>query len=107
MPRWLSAGMRPWRAIRWRAEAKFFMETRQPIVIAPELSEITVEDWRDKKTKWTVKLVKGVADITTEHGLLAQGGVYRLSGGGKSLVFRIGKEATDAPLPLLKRAIRF
>ena len=88
-------------------EAKFALQTRQPIVIAPELAVITVEDWRDKKTKWSVNVVDGIADITADGKMLDQGGVYRLVGGGKTLIFRIGKEATDAPLPLLKRVIRF
>nr|WP_298685364.1 hypothetical protein [uncultured Dongia sp.] len=89
------------------AEAKFALQTRRPIVIVPDLTEITVEDWRDKKTKWSVKVMNGIADITADRKMLDQGGVYRLVGGGKTLIFRIGKEATDAPLPLLKRVIRF
>lgn len=89
------------------AEAKFRMDTRQPIVIAPDLTEVTIEDWRDKKVKWSVKVVNGIADLTADHEMLAQGGVYRLVGKGRTLIFRIGKEATDAPLPLLKRVIRF
>lgn len=89
------------------AQAKFVMETRQPLVIAPALNEITLEDLRHAGTKWSVKVAKGIADLTADHKLLDQGGVYRLMGGGRELIFRVGKEATDAPLPLLKRVIRF
>jgi hypothetical protein len=89
------------------AEAEFVMETRQPLVIAPNLDEILIEDRRHTGTTWSVKVVKGIADLTADRKALDQGGVYRLVGGGKTLVFRIGKEATDAPLPLLKRVIRF
>lgn len=89
------------------AQAKFVMDTRQPLVIVPNLAEITIEDLRHVGTKWSVKVVRGVADLTADRKALEQGGVYRLVGGGRALIFRIGKEATDAPLPLLKRVIRF
>lgn len=87
---------------------KFVMETQQPLVIAPGLQEITVEDMReDHQAIWSVKVVDGVADLTDGREVLAKGGRYRLTGAGKSVVFQIGKEATEAPLPLLKRVIRF
>lgn len=89
------------------AQAKFVLETRQPVVIAPDLTEITVEDLRRPGTKWLVKVVKGIANLAIGSQVLDQGGVYRLTGSGKTLIFRIGREATDAPLPLLKRVIRF
>lgn len=85
---------------------KFVIETRQPLVIAPDLKEILVEELRDNGQKWTVKVVKGVADITAGRNTLDLAGRYQLSGGGRSLIFRVGKEATDAKLPLLQRAIR-
>lgn len=88
------------------AEAKFLLDTRQPIVVAPGLTEILVENRRKPSIKWSVKVVDGVADITRAHGLLDQGGVYRIVSGSRSVIFRIGKEATDAPMPLLKRLIR-
>jgi hypothetical protein len=85
---------------------KFIAETRQPLVIAPDLKDVTIEDMEQVGAKRTVRFVKGIADLTAEHAILRQGGLYRLSGGGRTLVFRVGKEATDAPLPLLKRVIR-
>jgi hypothetical protein len=89
------------------AEAKFAMATRHPIVIAPDLQEVTIEDRHDPKHQWRVKIVDGIAALTDEASPLEKGGVYRLTGGGRSLTFRIGREATDAPLPILKRIIRF
>ena len=89
------------------AQAKFVTATRQPLVIAPDLNEVTLEDLRHVGTKWSVKVVKGIADLTADREPLDQGGVYRVLGGGKALTFRVGKEATAAPLPLLKRVIRF
>jgi hypothetical protein len=86
---------------------KFIAETRQPLVIAPDLKDITIEDVEREGAKRTVKFVNGIADLTADHAVLRQGGLYRLSGGGRTLVFRVGKEATDAPLPLLMRVIRF
>lgn len=89
------------------AEAKFVMSTRLPLVFAPDLDSMTVEDLRHPGRHWSVKFRKGVADITAGREPLERGGVYRLVAGERSLAFRIGKEATDAPLPLLQRAIRF
>ncbi len=88
------------------AEAKFLLDTRQPIVLAPGIAEITVENRRNPSIKWSVKLVDGVADITRGHGLLDQGGVYRIVSGQRSVIFRVGKEASDAPMPILKRLVR-
>ena len=88
------------------AEAKFRMDTRQPLVMAPGLTEVTVENRRRPSVKWSVKVLDGIADITQDHGLLDQGGVYKITAGTDSVVFLVGKEATDAPLPILKRLIR-
>jgi hypothetical protein len=85
---------------------KFRMETRQPLVIAPSLHEVTLEQIEPMPSHRVVKVVKGVADLTAGRNLLDKGALYRLSGGGKIVVFRIGKEATDAPVPVLQRAIR-
>ncbi len=86
---------------------KFLIDARLPIVIAPELDEIVLEQLEHKKSRRTVKVVNGVAELAATTAPLDKGGLYRLSGGGRSLLFRVGKEATDAPLPLLQRAIRF
>jgi hypothetical protein len=86
--------------------AEFLLDTRQPLVIAPHLKTVKLEDLRHSGKVRSVKVVRGVADLTAEFGLLDQGGLYRLSGGDKSVVFLVGKEATDAPLPILQRAIR-
>jgi hypothetical protein len=85
---------------------KFRLETRQPLVIAPSLHEVTLEQIEPMPSHRVVKVVKGVADLTAGRNLLDKGALYRLSGGGKIVVFRIGKEATDAPVPVLQRAIR-
>ncbi|WP_374374999.1 hypothetical protein [Dongia sp.] len=89
------------------AEAKFALATRHPIVIAPDLQEITIEDRHNPGHLRRIKIVDGIAALTDEANPLDKGGVYRLEGGGRSLTFRIGREATDAPLPILKRVIRF
>ncbi|WP_374311910.1 hypothetical protein [Dongia sp.] len=86
--------------------AKFLMDSRQPLVIAPHLKTVKLEDLRHPGKVSSITVVNGVADLTAESGLLDQGGLYQLSGGGKSVVFLVGKEATDAPLPILQRAIR-
>lgn len=84
----------------------FLLVTRQPIVIAPEVGEVILEQLEKKQSTRTFKVTKGVADLTVDYGPLDQGGLYRLTAGGKVVTFRVGKEATDAPLPLLKRVIR-
>lgn len=89
------------------AEAKFAMATRHPIVIAPDLAEITIENRHNPGPLRRIKIIDGIAALTDEATPLDKGGVYRLEGGGRSLTFRIGREATDAPLPILKRIIRF
>lgn len=84
----------------------FLLTTLQPIVIAPDVSEVTLEQLEHKQSVRKVKVVKGIADLTAEHGLLDQGGLYRLTAGDKVIKFRVGKEATDNPMPILQRAIR-
>jgi hypothetical protein len=84
----------------------FLLNTRQPIVIAPGIAEVTLEQLEKTKSSRRVKVVKGIADLTAEHGLLDQGGLYRLTAGAKVVKFRVGKEATDNPMPILQRAIR-
>ncbi len=86
--------------------AAFMMDTRQPLLIAPGHATVAMSDLRHAGRKWSVKVVKGVADLTAGHGLLDQGGVYRIDAGSQKIVFRVGKDATDAPLKLLKRVIR-
>lgn len=88
-------------------QAKFAMETRHPIVLALDITSVTLEDLRDPGKVRTIEAAGGIIELTTPDAPLAKGGVYKLTGGGRSLVFRIGREATDAPLPLLKRLIRF
>lgn len=90
------------------AGVKFVTNTQRPLVIAPGLKKIIVEDVREgRKETWSVKVIDGVADLTAGRGTLDKGGRYRLTGGAKTLVFQVGKEATDAPLFLLNRVIRF
>jgi len=84
----------------------FLLNTRQPIVIAPGSAEVTLEQLEKTHAVRTVKVVKGIADLTAEQGLLDQGGLYQLTAGGKVIKFRVGKEATDNPMPILQRAIR-
>ena len=84
----------------------FLLNTRQPIVIAPGTAEVTLKQLEKTKSTRTVKVVKGVADLTAENGLLDQGGLYQLTAGDKVIKFRVGKEATDNPMPILQRAIR-
>jgi hypothetical protein len=89
------------------AEAEFVLASRRPVVIALDLAELTVEDRRDPARIWQVKSLDGVFELAAGNAPLDKGGVYRISGGNRSLVFRVGREATDAPVPLLKRLIRF
>jgi hypothetical protein len=84
----------------------FLLNTRQPIVIAPDAAEVRLEQLEKTRATRTVKVAKGIADLTTEQGLLDQGGLYRLTAGDKVVTFRVGKEATDNPMPILQRAIR-
>ncbi|MBL8710276.1 MAG: hypothetical protein JNL25_13860 [Rhodospirillaceae bacterium] len=89
------------------AQAEFVLSTRAPIVIVPDLAEVTIENLRVPGAPRLVQLRDGVGELTGTDGLLDKGGVYRLVGGDRSVVFRISRDATDAALPLLKRAIRF
>jgi hypothetical protein len=89
------------------AEAAFALASRHPVVLAPDLTELWIEDQRKPGAKRKLVAKNGVVELTTLDAPLPKGGVYRLEGGGRSLIFRIGREATDAPLPLLKRLIRF
>jgi hypothetical protein len=89
------------------ASAAFAMSTRHPVAIVSDLNELLVRDLRQPSESVTRQARKGVIELTDEADPLDKGGVYRLEGGGRSLIFRIGREATDAPLPLLKRIIRF
>jgi hypothetical protein len=84
----------------------FLLNTRQPIVIAPGVAEVTLEQLETTTSVRKVKVEKGIADLTADRGLLDQGGLYRLTAGDKVITFRIGKEATDNPMPILQRAIR-
>ncbi|MBI2257196.1 MAG: hypothetical protein HYU58_21430 [Proteobacteria bacterium] len=84
----------------------FLLNTRQPIVIAPGLAEVKLEQLEKVKSTRVVKVAKGIADLTAEHGLLDQGGLYQLTAGDRTVKFRVGKEATDNPMPILQRAIR-
>lgn len=88
-------------------QAKFVMATRHPIVLALDLDSVTIEDLRQPGSARRLAASGGIIELTDPDAPLAKGGVYKLTGGGRSLVFRIGREATDAPLPLLKRIIRF
>lgn len=89
------------------SEAAFVLASRLPVVIALDLAELTVEDRRNPGRSWQVQSADGVFELAAGDTPLDKGGVYRISGGSRSLVFRIGREATDAPVPLLKRLIRF
>lgn len=88
------------------AEAAFAMASRLPLVLAPDIAELVVEDRRTGRI-WRRQATDGLFTLAGDGTLLERGGVYRISGGGRSLVFRIGREASGAPLPLLKRLIRF
>lgn len=89
------------------AQAAFVLSSRYPVVLAPDLAELWIEDQRKPGTRHKLVAKNGVVQLTDGISPLPKGGVYRLEGGGRSLIFRIGREATDAPLPLLKRLIRF
>ena len=84
-----------------------FLLTREPIVVAPNIAEIKLEQLEKNITSRIVKVIDGVAELTSGNKLLDQGGLYRLTAGDKIIVFRVGKEATDNPTPLLQRTIRF
>ena len=88
------------------AQAAFMLDTRQPLLVAPGLSVAQVTDLRHPERKWSVRLEDGVAELGGARGLLDAGGVYEVAADGKKIIFRIGKDATDAPLKLLKRIIR-
>lgn len=89
------------------AQATFVLASRHPVVLAPDLVELWIEDQRKPGAPRKLAVTEGVVELTGAESPLPKGGVYRLQGGGRTLVFRIGREATDAPLPLLKRLIRF
>lgn len=89
------------------ASAAFVMATRHPVVIAGGLNAVTIRDLRQSGAAIMRQARNGVIELTDAASPLAKGGVYRLEGGGRSLIFRVGREATDAPLPILKRIIRF
>lgn len=88
-------------------QAKFVMATRHPIVLALDIASVDIEDLRNPGNSRTIKASGGVIELTDPDAPLDKGGVYKITGGGRSLVFRIGREATDAPMPILKRIIRF
>jgi len=88
-------------------EAAFILAARLPVVIAPGLDEIILEDRRNPDHRWRLDGHSGVFMLAEPAAPLEKGGVYRITGGGRSLVFRVSRDATDAPLPLLKRLIRF
>ncbi len=84
----------------------FLLLTRQPIVIASGVDEVMLEQLSEKYATRMVKVVNGVADLTAEQGLLDKGGLYQLTAGDRVVKFRVGKEATDNPIPVLQRVIR-
>lgn len=87
-------------------DINFLLLTQQPIVIASGVNEVTLEQLGEKHATRMVKVVNGVADLTVEHGLLDKGGLYQLTAGDRVVKFRVGKEATDNPIPVLQRVIR-
>ncbi len=83
--------------------------SREPVLrIAARPSVATLE--RLDRAEGTVSLPlqkgKGVADLATMKKPLAVGGVYRVTGGGKSRVFQIDPAAKNGG-PLLGRLVAF
>ncbi|WP_374385163.1 hypothetical protein [Dongia sp.] len=86
--------------------AAFMMDTRRPLLVAPGIAVAQIVDLRHPERRWSVRLKDGVAELGVGQKPLDAGGVYEVSADGRKVIFRIGKDATDAPLKLLKRIIR-
>lgn len=83
----------------------------QPVIVAPDLKEVVLEDRRPKDlgkpAKWTIKLDKnGLGDLAAQGITLRPGDVYIVSGGNRALIFKVDAFAVEAPLPILIRLIR-
>jgi hypothetical protein len=95
---------------------QFTLNSTQPVIFAPDLQEITLEDSRPKDpvtgeigkpTMQTIKLdADGVADFAMLGITLRPGDVYVLKGGKRALCFKVDAFAVAAPLPILVRLIR-
>jgi hypothetical protein len=87
-------------------QARFIMDVRRPVVLAPNAAEVAIVDLRNTLHAWRVPTINGIADLTAERDPLEPGGVYRVKAGARSVTFRIGRDAIDAPAPILRRLIR-
>lgn len=92
-------------------EPQTTINSTQPVIFAPDLSEVTLEDRRpkdkSKPTKQTIKLdANGIGDFAALGITLRPGDVYVLSGGKRALIFKVDAYAFAAPLPILIRLIR-
>jgi len=79
-----------------------------PIVLAAGATGTAVFQRLDRNASdIEIKFVKGAADMATADRNLARGGIYRISAGGQSKVFRIDRYARPGPEPLLSRLVIF
>lgn len=82
------------------------VDSTQPVIIAPDLKEVVLEDLR-RNEKRTLQLdADGIGDFAALGITLRPGGVYLVSGGKRALVFKVDGAAVAAPLPILIRLIR-
>jgi hypothetical protein len=86
-------------------QAKFVIPTELPLVLAIGADSVELVDLRDQSRHWTVPAKGGIADLAAVSGPLKDGGVYRVTAGDRSVVFRVGSMASNAEFPLLKRLL--
>jgi hypothetical protein len=85
--------------------AKFVIPTELPLILAVGADRVELVDLRDESRHWTVPTKGGIADLAAVSGPLKDKGVYRVTAGERSVVFRIANTASDAEFPLLKRLL--
>jgi hypothetical protein len=85
--------------------AKFVSPTELPLILAVGADSVELVDLRDASRHWTVPTKGGIADLAAVSGPLKDRGVYRVTAGERSVVFRIANTASNAEFPLLKRLL--
>jgi hypothetical protein len=79
-----------------------------PIILAPAAAGKAIFKRLDRDAaEIEIAFDNGVADMAKAGRKLARGGIYRVSVGGQSTVFRIDRYARPGLEPLLSRLVRF
>ncbi len=87
---------------------KFTLYGASPIVLAAGATGRAVFQRLDRDApKIVVSFAKGAADLAKDGRKLARGGIYRVSVGDQSKVFRIDRFARPGSEPLLSRLVLF